>query len=95
MLAGFTGLVILCQSLPAEAWLSIVAIVAANATAAGIPPHGEHHGGADDGRAGDPGRAQPLAEQQGREHGAGQRFEQGQPGGRARGRGPQAAEVQR
>ena len=110
VLAALIGLLILRQSLPAEAWLSIAAIVAANAVApcaatplravparaaAAIRPHGEDHGRADDGRAGDPGRAQPLAEQQGREDGAGQRFEQGQPGGRARGGGPQAAEVQR
>jgi len=107
VLAALTGLVILRQSLPAEAWLSIAAIVAANAVsalrrqvpgqrpAAAIRLHGEDHGRTDDGRADDPGRAQPLAEQQGREDGAGQRFEQGQPGGRARGRGPQAAKVQR
>jgi inner membrane transporter RhtA len=95
VLAALIGLLILRQSLPAEAWLSIVAIVAANATAAAIRLHGEDHRRADDGRADDPGRAKPLAEQQGREDGAGQRFEQGQPGGRARGRGPQAAEVQR
>ena len=43
----------------------------------------------------DPGHAQPLSEQDGREDGAGQRLEQGQQGGRARGGGPQAAEVQR
>ena len=97
VLAALIGLVILRQSLPWEAWLSIAAIVAANA---GQPPlairlHGEDHGRADDGRARDPGRAQPLAEQQGRQDGAGQRFEQGQQGGRARGGGPQAAEVQR
>ena len=95
VLAALIGLVILRQSLPAEAWLSIAAIVAANAAAAATRLHGEDHGRADDGRARDTGRAQPLAEQQGREDGAGQRFEQGQPGGRARGYGAQAAEVQR
>ena len=107
VLAALIGLVILRQSLPAEAWLSIAAIVAANAVsalrrqvparerAAAIRLHGEDHGRADDGRARDPGRAQPLAEQQGRQDGAGQRLEQGQPGGRARGGGPQAAEEQR
>jgi inner membrane transporter RhtA len=95
VLAALIGLVILHQSLPWEAWLSIATIVAANAAAAAIRLHGEDHGRADDGRADDPGRAQPLAEQQGREDGAGQRFEQGQPGGRARGDGAQATEVQR
>ena len=107
VLAALIGLLILRQSLSWEAWLSIAAIVAANAVsalrrqvpgprpAAAIRLHGEDHGRADDGRARDPGRAQPLAEQQGRQDGAGQRFEQGQPGGRARGGGPQAAEVQR
>src|SRR6185312_8296968 len=81
VLAALIGLLILRQSLPAEAWLSIVAIVAANAAAAAIRLHGEDHGRADGGRADDPGRAQPLAEQQGREDSAGQRLEQGQPGG--------------
>jgi inner membrane transporter RhtA len=107
VLAALIGLVILRQSLPAEAWLSIAAIVAANAVSAlrrqvagpertaTIRLHGEDHGRADDGRARDPGRVQPLAEQQGRQDRAGQRLEQGQPGGRARGNGPQAAEVQR
>ena len=95
VLAALIGLLILHQSLPVEAWLSIVAIVAANAAAAAIRLHSEDHGRADDARADDPGRAQPLAEQQGREDGAGQRFEQGQPGGRARGGGPQPAEEQR
>jgi inner membrane transporter RhtA len=95
VLAALIGLLILRQSLPVEAWLSIVAIVAANAAAAAIRLHGEDHGRADGGRADDPGRAQSLAEQQGREDGAGQRFEQGQPGGRARGDGAQATEVQR
>jgi inner membrane transporter RhtA len=114
VLAALIGLVILRQSLPAEAWLSIAAIVAANAVSAlrrrapevrrqvpaperasAIRLHGEDDGRADDGRARDPGRAQPLAEQQGRQDGAGQRLEQGQPGGRARGGGPQAAEVER
>src|SRR5690349_4078295 len=114
VLAALIGLVILHQSLPAEAWLSIAAIVTANALSAlrrqvpalprrvaapersaAIGLHGEDHRRADDGRARDPGRAQPLAEQQGREDGAGQRLEQGQPGGRARGDGPQATEVRR
>ena len=104
VLAALIGLLILRQSLPWEAWLSIVAIVAANAVSAGarsrraaaaIRLHGEDHGRADDGRARDPGRAQPLAEQQRREDGAGQRFEQGHPRGRARGDGAQATEVQR
>ena len=95
VLAALIGLLILRQSLPVEAWLSIVAIVAANAAAAAIRLHGEDHGRADNGRARDPGRAQPLAEQQRREDGAGQRFEQGHPRGRARGDGAQATEVQR
>ena len=107
VLAALIGLLILRQSLSAEAWLSIAAIVAANAVSAlrrpvpaperasAIGLHGEDHGRADDGRSRDPGRAQPLAEQQGGQDGAGQRLEQGQPGGRARGGGPQAAEVQR
>jgi len=107
VLAALIGLVILGQSLPAEAWLSIAAIVAANAVsalrrqvpaperAAAIGLHGEDHGRADDGRARDPGRAQPLAQQQGRQDGTGQRLKQRQAGGRARGSGPQAAEVQR
>ena len=114
VLAALIGLVILRQSLPAEAWLSIAAIVAANAVSAlrrpapevrrqvpaperasAIRLYGEDHGRADDGRARDPGKAQPLAEQQGRQDGAGQRLEQGQPGGRARGGGAQAAEVER
>src|SRR5690349_17065995 len=63
VLAALIGLLILRQSLPAEAWLSIVAIVAANAVGAAIRLHGEDHGRADGGRADDPGRAQPLAEQ--------------------------------
>jgi inner membrane transporter RhtA len=107
VLAALVGLLILRQSLSAEAWLGIAAIVAANAVSAlrrqvpatkrasAIGLHGEDNGRADDGRARDSGRAQPLAEQQGRQDGAGQRLEQGQPGGRARGGGPQAAEVQR
>jgi len=107
VLAALIGLLILRQPLSWEAWLSIAAIVAANAVsafrrqvpgprpAAAIRLHGKDHGHADDGRARDPGRAQPLAEQQGRQDGSGQRFEQGQPGGRARGGGPQAAEEQR
>ena len=107
VLAALTGLVILRQSLSWEAWLSIAAIVAANTVsarrrqvpgqrpAAAIRLHGEDHGHADDGRARDPGRAQPLAEQQGGQDGSGQRLEQGQPRGRARGGGAQAAEEQR
>jgi inner membrane transporter RhtA len=107
VLAALIGLLILRQPLSWAAWLSIAAIVAANAVSAlrrqvpgprptaAIRLHGEDHGHADDGRARDPGRAQPLAEQQGRQDGSGQRFEQSQPGGRARGGGPQAAEEQR
>ena len=95
VLAALIGLLILRQPLPAQAWFSIVAIVAANAAAAAIRLHGEDHGRADDGRARDPGRAQPLAEQQRRKDGAGQRFEQGQPRGRAGSDGAQATEVQR
>src|SRR6516225_1392660 len=103
VLAALIGLVILRQSLPVQAWLSIAAIVAANAVSAllrmvpaaeratAIRLHGEDHGRADDGRARDSGGAQPLAEQQGGQDGSGQRLEQGQPGGRARGGGPQAA----
>ena len=64
VLAALIGLVILHQSPSWEAWLSIAAIVAANAAAAAIRLHGEDHGRADDGRARDPGRAQPLAEEQ-------------------------------
>jgi inner membrane transporter RhtA len=63
VLAALVGLVILHQSLSWEAWLAIAAIVAANASAAAIRMHGEDHGRADDGRARDPGRTQPLAEQ--------------------------------
>jgi inner membrane transporter RhtA len=95
VLAALIGLVILRQSLSWEAWLSIAAIVAANATAAAIRLHGEDHGRADDGRARDPGRAQPLTEQQRREDGTGQRLEQGQTRRRARRDGTQATEVQR
>jgi inner membrane transporter RhtA len=85
VLAAFIGLVILRQSLSWGAWLSIGAIVAANAVsaarrqlpaskrAAAIHPDREDHGRGDDGRPRDPGRAQPLPEQQGREDGAGQR----------------------
>jgi inner membrane transporter RhtA len=101
VLAALIGLVILRQSLSWEAWLSIAAIVAANAARRQVPP------GPAVARTvritaapmmaapADPGRAEPLAEHQGREDGAGQRLEQGQQGGRARGRRPQAAEVQR
>jgi inner membrane transporter RhtA len=92
VLAALTGLVILGQSLSGEAWLSIAAIVAANAASAAVRLHGEEHGRADGGRPRDPGHAQPLTEQQVREDGAGQRLEQGQQGGCARGGGPQAPE---
>jgi inner membrane transporter RhtA len=120
VLAALIGLVILHQSLSWEAWLSIAAIVAANAVSAAVRsgtvrsatvrsatvrggmvrgaavrPHGDDHGGADGGRPGDPGRAEPLAEQQVRQDGPGQRLEQGQQGGRARGGGPQPAEEER
>ena len=95
VLAALIGLVILGQSLSGEAWLSIAAIVAANAVSAAVRPHGEEHGRADGGRPRDPGRAQPLAEQQVREDGTGQRLEQGQQGRRARGGGPQAPEEER
>jgi len=107
VLAALIGLVMLHQSLPVEAWLSIAAIVAANAVsalrrqvaaserAAAIRLHGKDHGRADDGRAHDSGHAESLAEQQGGQDGSGQRLEQGQPGGRARDGGPQATEVQR
>ncbi len=102
VLAALIGLVVLGQPLSWEAWLSIAAIVAANAVSAAVRGaavrsaavrlHGDDHGRADGGRAGDPGRAEPLAEHQIGEDGAGQRLEQGQQGSRARGSGPQAAE---
>jgi len=110
VLAALIGLVVLGQPLSWAAWLSIAAIVAANAVSAvvrsavvrsasvhsaSVRPHGDDHGRADGGRPGDPGRAEPLAEHQVREDGAGQRLEQGQQGGRARGGGPQAAEEER
>jgi hypothetical protein len=107
VLAALIGLVILRQPLSWQAWLSIAAIVAANAVSglsrlhpggpgdAAVGAHGDDHGGTDGGCPRDAGRAQPLAEQQVRENGAGQRLEQGQQGGRARRGGPQAAEEQR
>lgn len=104
VLAALIGLVVLGQPVSWEAWLSIAAIVAANAVSATVRsttvrsavvrPHGDDHGRADGGRPGDPGRAEPLAEQQVRQDCPGQRLEQGQQGGRARGGGPQAAEEQ-
>ena len=95
VLAALIGLMILGQSLSGEAWLSIAAIVAANAVSAAVRPHGEEHGRADGGRSRDAGRTQPLAEQQVREEGTGQRLEQGEQGRRARGGGPQAPEEER
>jgi inner membrane transporter RhtA len=95
VLAALIGLAILGQPLSCEAWLSIAAIVAANAFSAAVRPHGEDHGRADGSCPRDPGRAQPLAEQEVREDGTGQRLEQGQQGGRARGGGPQAPEEER
>jgi inner membrane transporter RhtA len=120
VLAALIGLAVLGQPVSWEAWLSIAAIVAANAVSAAVRsgtvrsatvrsatvrggmvrgaavrPHGDDHGGADGGRPGDPGRAEPLAEQQVRQDGPGQRLEQGQQGGRARGGGPQPAEEER
>jgi inner membrane transporter RhtA len=104
VLAALIGRVILRQSISWQAWLSIAAIVAANAASAvrhqvprdaAIRPYGEDHGRGDDGRTRDPGRAQPLPQHEGREDRAGQRLEQGQQGGRARGGGSQPAEVQR
>jgi inner membrane transporter RhtA len=100
VLAAVIGLVILGQRLPWSAWLGIGAIVAANAAgsahaASSAGPHGEDHGQGEDGRARDPGRAQPLPQNEGRQDGSGQGFEQGQKRGRAGGSGPQAAEIQR
>ena len=107
VLAALTGLVILRQSLSWAAWLSIAAIVAANAGSAvchvprapqpgsAVRPHGEDHGRADDGRARHPGHAELLAQHQGGEDGAGQRLEQGQQRGGAGRSRPQAAEVER
>jgi inner membrane transporter RhtA len=117
VLAAIIGLVVLRQSLSWSAWLSIAAIVAANAastvTRTGTVPktsrvtrpapdtspapairvHRQDDRRAEDGRTGHPGRAQPLAQDDGRENGAGQGFNQGQQGGRASGGGPQAAEI--
>src|SRR6185437_1136765 len=93
VLAALVGLVVLGQPVSWEAWLSIAAIVAANAVSAtvrsatvrsatvrsatvgsaAVRPHGDDHGRADGGRPGDPGRAEPLAEQQVRQDGPGQR----------------------
>jgi inner membrane transporter RhtA len=100
VLAALIGLVVLGQPVPWPSWLSIAAIVGANAASsmvrsAAVRPHGDDDGRADGGRPGDPGRAEPLAEQPVRQDGAGQRLEQGQQGGRARGGGPQAAEEER
>jgi inner membrane transporter RhtA len=100
VLAALVGLVVLGQPVPWPSWLSIAAIVGANAASsmvrsAAVRPHGDDDGRADGGRPGDPGRAEPLAEQPVRQDGAGQRLEQGQQGGRARGGGPQAAEEER
>ena len=100
VLAAVIGLVILGQRLPWSAWLGIAAIVAANAagsarTASSAGPHGEDHGQGEDGRARDPGDAQPLPQNEGRQDGSDQGFEQRQKRGGAGGRGPQAAEIQR
>jgi inner membrane transporter RhtA len=100
VLAALIGLVVLGQPVPWPSWLSIAAIVGANAASsmvgsAAVRPHGDDDGRADGGRPGDPGRAEPLAEQQVGQDGAGQRLEQGQQGGRAGGGGPQAAEEER
>jgi hypothetical protein len=105
VLAAFAGLAILRQSLSWGAWLSIGAIAAANAVSAmrrqvpasprapAIRVHRQDHSRGDDSRARDPGLAQPLPEQQGREDGAGQGLEQGQQDGRARGGRPQGTVV--
>jgi inner membrane transporter RhtA len=107
VLAAIIGLTVLGQSLPWTAWVSIAAIVGANVATSVHPAstvrvtrhavrlHGEDHGDRDDSRTRHPGRAQPLAEDDGRQDGAGQRLKQRQQGPRAGGGGPQAAEVQR
>jgi len=119
VLAAVIGLVILGQSLPWSAWLSIAAIVTANAVnavtsagtavgghghlAAAVPAgrmpairaDGEDHGGRQDDRARDTGRAESLPQDEGGQDGPGERFEQAQQGGGAGGGGTQAAEVQR
>jgi inner membrane transporter RhtA len=95
VLAALIGVVVLGQPVSWPSGLSIAAIVGANAVSAVVRPHGDDDGRADGGRPGDPGRAEPLAEQPVRQDGAGQRLEQGQQGGRARGGGPQAAEEER
>jgi inner membrane transporter RhtA len=92
VLAAVIGLVILGQSLTWSAWLSIGAIVAANVASS---THGEDHRHGQDGRADDPGHAQALSQDDGREDGTGERFKQGQQGGGAGGGGPQTAEIQR
>jgi inner membrane transporter RhtA len=98
VLAAVIGLVILGQSLSWSAWLSIAAIVTANAVNAvtsAIRADGEDHGGRQDHRARDTGRAEPLPQDDGGQDGPGERFEQAQQGGGAGGGGTQAAEVQR
>jgi inner membrane transporter RhtA len=114
VLAAVIGLVILGQSLSWSAWLSIAAIVAANAASAvgsvaktggitlttpgtsgalAIRAHRKDYRRAEDGRACDPRRAQPLPQDERRKDGAGEGFKQGQQGGRASGRGSQPAEI--
>src|SRR5256885_16409696 len=83
VLAALIGLVVLGQRVSWEAWLSIAAIVAANAVSAAVRPHGDDHSRADGRRPGDPGRAETLAEHQVRQDGAGQPLQQGQQDGRA------------
>jgi inner membrane transporter RhtA len=110
VLAAIIGLIVLGQSLPWSAWLSIAAIVGANAATSvhgtgtagvtakapvAVGAHGEDHGRGDDGRARDAGRAQPLTEDERGQDGAGQRLQQGQQGRRAGRGGAQAAEVER
>jgi len=98
VLAAVIGLVILGQSLSWSAWLSIAAIVTANAVNAvtsAIRADGEDHGGRQDDRACDTGRAEPLPQDEGGQDGPGERFEQAQQGGGAGGGGTQAPEVQR
>jgi inner membrane transporter RhtA len=98
VLAAVIGLVILGQSLSWSAWLSIAAIVTANAVNAvtsAIRADGEDHGGRQDDRARDTGRAEPLGQDEGSQDGPGERLEQAQQGGGAGGGGTQTAEVQR
>jgi inner membrane transporter RhtA len=94
VLAAVLGLVILGQSLSWSAWLSIAAIAAAN-VATSIGARRQDDGHAEDGRAGEPGRSQPLPQDERREDGTGERFKQGHQRGRAGGGAPQAAEKQR